>query len=158
MTLIVLLFTVGVLLLAAEVILPGGVLGAVGGLMMFAGCVVAFMRLGASGGSIAVVTALALAGIVIFIELRILPKTKLGRRAFLDQAITGVSSPVTADLDALTGKPAEALTPLAPSGYVLVEGHRHEAFCRSGHAEKGARLEVIGSENQRLIVTRKDHA
>jgi membrane-bound ClpP family serine protease len=158
MTLIVLLFTVGVLLLAAEVILPGGVIGAVGGLMMFAGCVVAFMRLGAGGGSIAVVTALVLAGIVIFLELRIVPKTKLGRRAFLDQAITGVSAPVTADLDALTGKPAEALTTLAPSGYVLVEGHRHEAFCRSGHAEKGARLEVIGSENQRLIVTRKDHA
>lgn len=158
MTLIVILLVVGVLLLAAEVIMPGGIVGALGGLMMVAGCVVAFMRLGPGGGSLTVVSALALTAITLFVEFRIVPKTRLGRRAFLNRAITGVSAPVKDDLELLIGKPAEAMTTLAPSGYVLVEGTRREAFCRSGLAEKGARLEVIGSENLRLIVSQKNHA
>lgn len=157
MTLIVLLLVVGVLLLAAEVILPGGIVGALGGLMMIVGCVVAFTRLGPGGGSVTVLAALALTAIVLYVEFRIVPKTRFGRRAFLDRAITGVSAPATEDLEALIGKSAEAVTTLAPSGYVLVEGKRHEAFCRSGLAEKGVRLEVIGSENLRLIVTQRNH-
>ncbi len=157
MTLIVLLLLVGVLLMAAEVILPGGIVGALGGLMMITGCVVAFTRLGPGGGSVTVVSALVLTAIVLYIEFRVVPKTRFGRRAFLDRAITGVSAPSTEDLDSLIGKPAEAVTTLAPSGYVLVEGKRREAFCRSGLAEKGSRLEVIGSENLRLIVTQKNH-
>lgn len=158
MTLIFLLLLVGVLLLAAEVILPGGIVGAIGGLMMIIGCVVAFTRLGPGGGSITLVSALVLTAIVLYIEFRVVPKTRFGRRAFLDRAITGVSAPSTEDLDSLIGKPAEAVTTLAPSGYVMVDGKRREAFCRSGLAEKGARLEVIGSENLRLIVTQKNHA
>jgi membrane-bound ClpP family serine protease len=52
------------------------------------------------------------------------------------------------------GKPATAVTILAPSGYVLVEGRRFEAFCRSGHADRGDALSVIGVDNFRLIVTK----
>jgi membrane-bound ClpP family serine protease len=52
------------------------------------------------------------------------------------------------------GKAAEAITPLVPSGYVLVEGRRYEAFSQSGHATKGATLRVVGLDNFRLIVTK----
>ena len=48
---------------------------------------------------------------------------------------------------------AEALTTLAPGGYVLVEGARYEAFCQSGFAAKGSALRVVGLDNFRLIVT-----
>ncbi len=46
MTLIILLFALGILLLAVEVIVPGAILGSIGGLMMFGGCVMAFMEYG----------------------------------------------------------------------------------------------------------------
>ena len=158
MSLIILLFVVGVLLLGAEVFIPGGVLGAAGGLLMLIGCALAFARTGPGGGMVAVGVSLALLGIMLFIELKVLPKTRIGKRAFLSQAITGVSAPDNGELEALTGKEAEALTTLAPTGYVRVDGKRHEAFCRSGHATQGTRLEVIGNENLRLIVTHKHHA
>jgi membrane-bound ClpP family serine protease len=158
MTLLIILFVSGVILLAAEVILPGGIAGSIGALLMLAGSIVAFRELGPQGGTAAVVAALFLTGGVLFVEFRILPRTKLGRRAFLTSAVTGVSAPPGDELTLLVGKTAEALTTLAPSGYVLVEGRRYEAFCRSGLAEKGARLEVIGSENLRLIVTERSHA
>jgi membrane-bound serine protease (ClpP class) len=53
----------------------------------------------------------------------------------------------------VVGRPAEALTTLAPSGYVAVDGRRYEAFCQSGHAAKGATLRVVGVDNFRLIVS-----
>ncbi len=152
LTVIVFLFVIGTLLLAAEVILPGGVIGFVGGLLLFAGCVLCFTEYGATQGTVAVVTALAAVVAVFFVEFRILPKTALGRRAFLTREITAVSAPVAPEAKSLVGLPADALTVLAPSGYVLVEGRRYEAFCRTGHVPVGTALEVVGADNFRLIV------
>ena len=58
MNAVLLLFAVGVMLLAGEVFVPGAVLGIIGGLAMAVGCGVAFFQWGALGGAIATVTAL----------------------------------------------------------------------------------------------------
>ena len=65
-----------------------------------------------------------------------------------------LSQPPVADKDSVMGKVAEAVTPLVPSGYVLVDGRRYEAFSQSGHAAKGAQMRVTGLDNFRLIVTK----
>jgi len=153
MTLIVLAFALGIVLLAVEVIVPGGILGTIGGLMMFGGCVMSFIEYGTIGGSIAVATALALTGLALFIEFRVLPKTAIGRRAFLTSEVTGVSSAFGAEASALIGKPALAMTMLSPSGYIKIDGKRYEAFSQSGQVPAGSALEVIGADNFRLIVS-----
>jgi membrane-bound ClpP family serine protease len=150
---IILLFALGIVLLAVEVIVPGAILGSIGGLMMFAGCVLAFMEYGTGGGILAVSAALALAGLAFYLEFRVLPRTRVGRRAFLTSEITGVSAALGQEACELVGKSAEALTMLSPSGYILVAGKRYEAFCQSGQAPAGAVLEVIGADNFRLIVS-----
>lgn len=157
MTLIILLFALGIVLIAVEVIVPGGILGTIGGLMMFGGCVMAFIEFGTGGGIIAVVIALSLAVIALYIEFRVLPKTKLGRRAFLTNEITGVSAAFGEEARELIGKSAEALTMLSPSGYIRIDGKRYEAFCQSGQAPAGAALQVIGADNFRLIVSETKH-
>jgi len=153
MTPIILLFAIGILLLAVEVIVPGAILGSIGGLMMFGGCVMAFIEYGTGGGILAVSVALALAGLAFYLEFRVLPRTRVGRRAFLTSEITGVSAALGQEARALVGKSAEALTMLSPSGYIRVDGQRYEAFCQSGQAPAGAVLEVIGADNFRLIVS-----
>ncbi len=153
MTIIVLLFSIGILLLVAEVLVPGGVLGAIGGAMMFGGCVLAFVNFGVGGGLLAVTTALVLGLVAFWLELRVLPRTRIGRRAFLTAEMTGVSAALDASAQSLVGKPATALTMLSPSGYVRIDGRRYEAFCQSGQAPAGADLEVIGADNFRLIVS-----
>ena len=153
MSLIVLLFVVGVMLLAAEVFLPGGIAGVFGGLAMLGGCVVAFQEYGASGGLVATVGALALLGLTFVIELVWLPKTRLGRKLIVQSTVASTSQPALATSAEVVGKMAEAITPLGPSGYVLVEGRRYEAFCQSGHVGPGATLKVVGLDNFRLIVT-----
>ena len=153
MTPIILLFAIGILFIAVEVIVPGAILGSIGALLMFGGCIKAFIDYGTSGGIAAVLTAFALGGMALFIEFRYLPKTKFGKRAFLTKEITAVSAAVGNEARDLIGKSAEALTMLSPSGYVLVDGHRYEAFCQSGQAPAGSVLEIIGADNFRLIVT-----
>lgn len=155
MTLLILLFAIGIILLSAEIVVPGGILGSLGGLLMFGGCVVAFMDYGSMGGIIAVLTAFTLAGIAFFIQFRYLPRTKWGKRAFLNAQITAVSAAVGKEALGLVGKSAEALTLLSPSGYVSVEGERYEAFCQSGQAPAGSVLDIIGADNFRLIVTQR---
>jgi membrane-bound ClpP family serine protease len=153
MTVIILLFSIGILLIAAEVIVPGGILGTAGALLMFGGCVLAFIDYGTGGGMLAVLAAVVVAGLALFVEFRVLPKTKLGRRVFLTAEITAVAPAVGEDARELIGQSAEALTMLSPSGYVRAGGQRYEAFCQSGQVPAGAALKVIGADNFRLIVT-----
>lgn len=153
MTAIILLFSLGLALILLEVIVPGGILGTIGGLMLFAGCIVSFVVLGTGGGLIATASALASGGLLLWFEFRILPKTKLGRRAFLNQEITGVSAAYGKEAQALVGKAAEALTTLSPSGYISIDGQRYEAFCNNGYTTAGTALKVVGVDNFRLIVT-----
>ncbi|MDI1319234.1 MAG: NfeD family protein [bacterium] len=153
MNAIILLFVTGVALLAAEIFLPGIIAGIIGALCMLAGCVISFNEFGAGGGTLATVVALALLGLTLYLELVWLPKTAFGKRLVVQSKVDAVSQPPLANPGEVVGKAAEAVTTLAPSGYVLVEGRRYEAFCRSGHVPKGAVLRVIGIDNFRVIVT-----
>ena len=155
MTLVAVLFLLGIVALVVEVIIPGGILGIAGGLLMLAGCAVAFSTFGPTGGLLAVLSAALLAGVAFYIEFRILPKTKIGRRAFLTSEVRGVSAALGAEARELIGKSAEALTVLSPSGYVRIDGQRYEAFCQSGQAPVGSDLEVIEADNFRLIVKQR---
>lgn len=153
MSLIVLLFALGIMFIAVEVIIPGAILGSIGGVLMFAGCVAAFVTYGNGGGLLAVLAAFMIGALAMFIEFRILPKTKMGKRAFLTSEITAVSAAFGDEARELVGKSAEALTMLSPSGYILVDGTRYEAFCQSGQVPAGSALQVTGADNFRLIVT-----
>ncbi|MSU51791.1 MAG: serine protease [Opitutaceae bacterium] len=154
MNAILLLFLLGVLLLAGEVFMPGAILGIFGGLCMAAGCVISFRQLGPGGGVAATMVALALLGLALYLELVWLPKTPLGKRLIVHSTLDATSQPPLAEKESIVGKTAEAVTPLVPSGYVLVEGRRYEAFSQSGHAAKGSVLRVTGLDNFRLIVTK----
>jgi membrane-bound ClpP family serine protease len=154
MNAILLLFLLGVLLLAGEVFMPGAILGIIGGGAMLAGCVISFQQFGPAGGALATVVALSLLGLTLYLELVWLPKSRFGRKLVTQTASDGTSQPALAPPEAVLGKAAEAVTTLAPSGYVLVEGRRYEAYCQAGHAAKGTALRVTGLDNFRLIVTK----
>lgn len=153
MTPMILLFAIGIVFLAVEVLVPGAILGSIGALLMLGGCVLAFMDYGTGGGVIALLGCLTLASLVFYFEFKILPKTKLGKRAFLTAEITGVAAAFGDEARAMIGKSAQALTMLSPSGYIIVDGQRYEAFCQSGQAAAGSSLQVVDADNFRLIVT-----
>jgi membrane-bound serine protease (ClpP class) len=153
MTVVLLLFLLGIGLLAADVFVSSFVLAIFGGVALAAGCVVVYQDHGAFEAGVAGLAALALLGGTVYVELWLLPRTRFGRGLVVRTTLKATSQPLPAVAEAVIGKPAEALTTLAPSGYVSVEGRRYEAFCQSGHAVKGARLQVVGVDNFRMIVS-----
>jgi membrane-bound ClpP family serine protease len=153
MTAILLLFLVGLVFLVFEVFMPGSVLGMLGGAWMLWACILAFIHYGMGGGSLAVLAGLVLIGLTMYVEFGILPKTRMGKRFFLHDSIGVISQPAIAAPDEVIGKLCEAATTLAPSGYVVLDGRRYDAFSKSGHAAKGTTLKVIAVDNFRLIVT-----
>ncbi|HKB56618.1 MAG TPA: NfeD family protein [Lacunisphaera sp.] len=153
MNAIIILFVIGALLLAAEIFLPGIIAGIMGALALLVGSALSFREFGFGGGLAASGAAVALVVLVLYLELVVLPKTALGRKMVVQATVDATSQPPVANPESVVDKPAEALTTLAPSGYVLVEGRRYEAFCRSGHAAKGALLRVVSVDNFRVIVT-----
>jgi membrane-bound ClpP family serine protease len=151
MTAIVLLFVTGALLLAAEVFLPGAVAGIIGAMALLFGSFLAFSNFGPAVGTAASAGALVLLAIMLYVELVWLPRSRFGRRLVVQATVDGQATvPATREV---VGKTASALTTLAPSGYVSVDGKRYEAFSRSGHAVRGASLVVVDVDNFRLIVS-----
>lgn len=154
MTGIVLLFALALVLFFFEVFVPGAVLGILGGILMAIGCGLAFYEFGLNGGAIATALALFLVGLMLYIELILLPKTRFGKRLFLDTAVSATSQPPPAQPTDVVGLSGEALTTLAPGGFVLVAGRKYEAASQSGLLPKGAAVKVTGLDNFRLIVSK----
>jgi len=149
---IILLVAGGITLISLEIIIPGGILGAIGVISVLAGCVMCFTEFGSLGGLLGTAAIFALTGLILWLDFRLLARTSLGRRIFLTKSVNGVSASYGEEAKKLIGKPAEAVTTLAPSGYVTIEGRRYEAFCQSGLIKAGTALKVISTDNFRLIV------
>lgn len=153
MTAILLLFITGALLLAAEVFLPGAIAGIIGGAALLLGSILTYSNFGSTAGTLASFGGLLFVGLVLYVELVWLPKTKFGQRLVVGAIIDSQSQPPPASAEAVVGKTATALTTLAPSGFVAIDGKRYEAACRSGLVARGATLTVVGVDNFRLIVS-----
>lgn len=156
MTLIILLFSIGLLLLALEVMIPGGILGIGGGLLLFTGCILSFTMLGTTEGLIAIGITFAAAFILFYIQFKILPNTRMGKRFFLNEAVNGSSSDFKKSSQDLIGKTATAVTVLSPSGFVNIDGKQYDAFSKSGQIPKGTELEVIAANSFQLTVRTKN--
>jgi membrane-bound ClpP family serine protease len=153
MNAVVLLLLIGIVLVALEVFMPGAVLGVIGVITLLGGGALAYFRFGPAGGTIASAVALALLGITLYAEFKLLPQTSVGRKLFMRATVHATSQPPPAEA-AVVGRSGTALTTLAPSGYVLVDGQRYEAYSQSGHLTKGTPLRVVGLDNFRLIVSK----
>ncbi|MBA3849121.1 MAG: serine protease [Opitutus sp.] len=154
MTGIILLFSLGLVLFFFEVFVPGAVLGILGGILMAIGCGIAFHEFGLNGGALASALAIFLVGLMLYVELILLPKTRFGKRLFLDTAVSATSQPPPAQIADVVGQAGEALTTLAPGGFVLVAGRKYEAASQSGLLPKGAAVKVTGLDNFRLLVSK----
>ncbi len=150
---VLLIFVVGIILLALDIFASSFILAAIGGMVMLGGCAAAYEHFGLLGAGFAGLAAVLLLGATIYLELTLLPKTRFGR-GLIVHSTSGAAQPAPASAEAVVGREASALTILAPSGYVLVAGQRYEAFCQTGHAALGSILRVTGVDNFRLIVSK----
>jgi membrane-bound serine protease (ClpP class) len=155
MSLIILLFSIGLLLLALEVMIPGGILGIAGGVLLFSGCILSFITLGTTAGIIAITLTVLAAILLFYIQFKVLPNTRMGKRFFLKNAISGSSSEFKTNARDLIGKTATSVTVLSPSGLVKIDGKQYEALSQSGQLPINTELEVIAANSFQLTVKTK---
>ncbi len=153
MMLVVTFFAAGMLLVAIEILVPGAILGIIGGFCLLGGVIAAFVKLGGAGGAIASGVALAIGAVTLYLEFVILPKSRLAKKFSMTETVSSRSQPEVADRAAVVGREVIAVTTLAPTGYVELEGRRYEASCQSGLVASGAHLRVVEVDTFRLIVT-----
>lgn len=152
--LILILFLVGVILFAAELFVPGGILGLAGGICLLLASLVVGFQYGATLGLIALILSLLTMVAVFFLEVKFLSKTKLGRRFLLEEEITACSSSHLEEAKSLIGQTGAALTVLSPSGYVSIDERRYEAVSQSGFISVGTMISVVDATAFQLTVKR----
>ncbi len=149
---ILVLGLVGFLMLAAEVFVPGLVLGIMGLLALAGAIVLAFAAYGPLTGTIALagISLTTLTGFIVWMS--IFPRTAIGRRIMLrDNLAPGYGTKKTPNPE-LVGRHGSALTPLRPSGTALIEGRKVDVVAENAFITKGTAVQVVLQEGLRVVV------
>lgn len=149
-----LLLTIGLGLLVAEVFLPtGGVIGVVAAALLVVTLVLAFLQSQLVGLSFLLAEAI-LVPAAFGLAMHFLPRTPMAKMAFLrppgaDDLDVSHGSP---RLDHLIGQFGRALTPLRPSGMVDFDGRRLDGLAEEGLIPRGALVLAVQARSGQLVV------
>jgi membrane-bound serine protease (ClpP class) len=150
---ILLLAGIGFALLLTEMFLPGGVLGAVGLLSLAAAVVVGYVKFGALTGTTLFAAILIITLIGFSIWMAVFPRTAIGRRLTLGRNLEkGDNLPSSS---ALVGVEGTALSTLRPSGKALINERRVDVVAEGDFIEAGEPVIVIAAEGARIVVRKK---
>jgi membrane-bound serine protease (ClpP class) len=150
-TMLILLLACGLLLVGAEIFVPGAVLGTIGVIALLSAVVVAFGISGTLGMEVAVGVVLLL-GITVVLWIKLFPRSSIGKKMTLSQDGRDFKSSETRP--DLAGAEGEALSDLRPAGFALLAGRRVDVVSDGGLIAKGARVRVVKVEGSRVVVAR----
>ena len=148
---IVILTAAGVLLILAEVFVPGGVVGTIG-LILLAIAIVAGFFISPTVGFGLLIGSLVFGIIVFWLWMKILPKTPMGKRIILQQDAADWHGWDPAKADNV-GKAGVAHSMLRPSGIAVIDGKRVDVVTRGEMIAAGTAIEVVAVEGNRVVGT-----
>ncbi|NQU41307.1 MAG: NfeD family protein [Lentisphaerae bacterium] len=152
------LFTVllgsGLLLLGAEIFVPGGVLGTIGGLLLLGAIISGYAAFPGFGHFVAF-GILLLAGIAIVLWIRFFPSSRFGRAMTVSRDESEFRS--TQDgLKDLIGQHGEAKSDLRPAGFAQINERRIDVVTQGGMIDRGESITVVEVEGNRVVVSRRN--
>lgn len=145
---VIVLAVVGFLMIAAEVFVPGMVLGALGALSLLAAIVAGYIAHGPFGGSIIFAAIALVSGIGFLVWMKTFARTAVGRRIILQTPAAQDTSAATS----LVGRSGTAVTALRPAGTARIEGRRIDVIAEGAFIESGTAVTVISQEGLRTVV------
>jgi len=142
----------GVLCIFAEVFLPGGVLGVVGGLLISISFVGAYHVWHFTAPFFLFTLGFLVAGVAAYIiAIRVMPRTAVGKLIFLRDTQKGYDVSVSGDQE-MIGKEGIALSFLRPTGVAEIDGKRVNVVTEGDFIEKNARIKVCELKDNHLVV------
>ncbi len=152
---IIVLVIVGFLMIAAEVFVPGLILGALGALCLITSVILCYVAYGPLVGTMAF-AGLGVATLTGFlIWLKIFPHTPIGSRMMLRKSLPGNNAIPS---ERLVGALGVAITPLRPAGTARIGEKRVDVVAESGLIEPGESVKVVLQEGMRVVVRRTEAA
>ncbi|MBE3102969.1 MAG: nodulation protein NfeD, partial [Bacilli bacterium] len=148
----ILLFGIGIVFVIAEFFLPGAIAGIIG-LALIIGSILL-----AGGNVVHMGIALLIAFIVAFVGMVIIMKffgknIKLFNKMILkDSTDTEHGYVSNINRTELMGKLAKSMTPLRPSGTIMLDGERIDAVTEGGFVDSGKVVKIIKVEGSRTVV------
>ncbi|MED3763987.1 nodulation protein NfeD [Ureibacillus terrenus] len=146
------LFIIGFVLLITELIVPGGVLGVIGGALMVISLLFAGKSVVHMAYSIIIALAIAIIGMVILVKF-FGKNLHLFSKLVLKDATTSEEGYVSnVNRIDLIGKEGITLTPLRPSGTVLINDERIDVVSEGNYIDADKKVRVIEVEGSRIVV------
>lgn len=145
------LLALGMLLIFIEFFIPGAVIGTIGAILVLTS-IISFASSTESSLALTAYIATVAIALLYLIKLAIwnMQKTSHKQTICSDAAQTGY---VASSFDASTiGHQGVVLSDLKPGGYILVNGKKQQALSVSGYIPQNADVEVIGGQEESLIV------
>jgi membrane-bound serine protease (ClpP class) len=145
------LIIAGLFLIGAEIFLPGGVIGFIGGMCLLAAVAVGFAAFGIQGGLLTALLIIILAGVCLVVWIKYFPRTRMGQSLTLsdDGKTFKSASPEFMDL---LNKEGVALSILRPAGIAKFDGKRVDVVADGSWIESGKPIKVTRVEGVRILV------
>ncbi len=144
----------GLLLLGAEIFVPGGILGSFGGLLLLGAMIAGFPAFPGYGHFVAI-GILFLVGVAIALWIKFFPRSRVGQAMTVSRDESDFSA-VEDGLDELVGAQGEARSDLRPAGFAMINGHRVDVVTQGGMIDRGTPITVVEVEGNRVVVRQSD--
>ena len=155
MSLDTVLLVAGVVLIGLELVVPGGILGAVGFVSMMAGFYAGFYYFLGGGWDAFIIVGGTVAVLAVICALLFwLVPSSLSWNPFVlrekqknSEGYTGAG-----DYSAYLGKKGKVIAPLRPAGTAVIDGERVDVVSFGDYINKDAEIEVVKIEGSKLLV------
>lgn len=147
----IMLLIAGLMLIGAEVFIPGGVLGVVGALALMTAAVIGFSLFPPVVALMIAAGMIVLVGVVIALWIRIFPHTSIGKQMIVMRSFKDIKGTDSA-IDGLVGKVGTTRSVLRPAGFIEVENRRIDVVTEGEMIECNVPVRIIAVEGNHVIV------
>lgn len=148
MILLIALILAGGVLLILESILPGMILGVIGGMCWIGAIIYAYSDLGSTAGHITFGSVLVTGIVGFFLWLKYFPSSPMGK-IFVSEGTVGDLGEVETDL---VGAKGVTTSRLSPSGYARIQNKKRDVVAAEGYLEPNTPVVVIDVTGNRIVV------
>lgn len=140
----------GMILIGAEIFVPGGILGMLGAVLLLVAIVVAFPAFPVAGPYVAVSIVFG-AALALVVWIKVFPQTRMGRAMTVQNDLAAFKG--TEDgLPELIGKTGVTVSPLRPAGFVMIDGKRIDVVTRGEMIGADRAVTVVHVEGNSVVV------
>jgi len=156
MTILFSLLLAGYLLLLAEFVVPGGILGVLGAICLVIAGIMGFYHFETSTAVLLLLGEMFSGVLLTIIWFRYFFDSPMGSTLVHQSSLASTTSDTTDTLSELIETTGTTLTPLRPSGAASIQGKRYDVLTEGNMVESGREVRVVKIDGSHIVVRELD--